>query len=92
VDTTFGKGQEDALVAKVVSEPGPTLICWQHGEIPAIAEAFGAVGPVTPAPPSAWPGMRYDVIWTLTATATGWTFGQQPELLLPGDENSVITS
>ena len=40
VNTSFGKGEEEALIAQVISQPGPTLISWQHGEIPAIAEAF----------------------------------------------------
>src|SRR5205823_5467594 len=68
VNTSYGKGDEDALVAEAASRPGPTLICWQHGEIPAIIQAFNAV---TPTPPTEWPDDRFDVIWTLTATATG---------------------
>jgi hypothetical protein len=43
MNTSFGKGEEKALVAQVISQPGPTLISWQHGEIPAIAEAFPSV-------------------------------------------------
>ncbi len=88
-NTTFGKGEEVSLVAQVTSQPGPTLICWQHVEIPTIAAAFGYV---TPAPPRVWPDDRYDVIWTLTATATGWTFAQLPELALPTDQNTVISN
>ena len=40
VNTSFGKGDEEKLVEHVLAQPGPTLISWQHGEIPAIAEAF----------------------------------------------------
>jgi broad specificity phosphatase PhoE len=87
VNTSFGKGEEEALVQHVISEPGPTLISWQHGEIPAIAEAFPSV---TPAPPSEWPDERFDMIWTLTRTAEGWHFAQLPELALPGDRSTVI--
>jgi hypothetical protein len=87
VNTSFGKGQESELVESVLAGPGPTLICWQHGEIPAIATAFGRV---TPTPPSGWPGDRFDVIWTLTASASGWFFAQIPELIMPGDRAKTI--
>lgn len=89
VNTTYGKGEEDALATDVASQPGPTLICWQHGEIPALARAFPLV---TPYPPSTWPDDRFDVIWTLTATEYGWRFAQFPELALPDDLNMGIAS
>jgi hypothetical protein len=88
VNTAFGKGDEQALARSVESEPGPTLISWQHSEIPDIAESFGTV---TPAPPTEWPDNRYDVVWTLTKTPTGWRFGQIPQMLLPGDRAVAIT-
>jgi hypothetical protein len=87
VDTSFGKGDEEKLVKHVIARPGPTLICWQHGELPAMAEAFPGV---TPTPPSEWPDDRFDVIWTFTKTADGWHFAQMPELLLPQDQAGVI--
>jgi hypothetical protein len=87
VNTSFGKGDEKALVADVTAHPGTTLICWQHGEIPAIVAAFPSV---TPAPPGTWPDDRFDLVWTLTQTADGWHFAQLPELLLPQDQPSVI--
>jgi len=88
VDTSFGKGDEDALASKLTAQPGPTLICWQHGEIPAIVEAFGSVSPT---PPATWPNDRFDEIWTLTATAHGWSFAQIPEMVLPGDQSQPIS-
>jgi broad specificity phosphatase PhoE len=86
-DTTFGKGDEEDLVERVLTQPGPALISWQHGEIPAIAEAFPSV---TPTPPSEWPDDRFDVVWTFTKTADGWHFAQMPELTLPGDRADPI--
>jgi broad specificity phosphatase PhoE len=88
VNTSYGKGDEEKLIEHVLSQPGPTLISWQHGEIPAIAEAFPSV---TPTPPTEWPDERFDVIWTLTKTADGWHFAQLPELVLPQDQDSTIT-
>jgi hypothetical protein len=87
VNSSFGKGDEKALVARAISQPGPTLISWQHGEIPTIAEAFPSV---TPTPPAKWPDDRFDLVWTLTKTADGWHFAQIPELALPQDQANVI--
>jgi broad specificity phosphatase PhoE len=87
VDTSFGKGDEEALVEHALSQPGPTLISWQHGEIPAIAAAFPSV---TPTPPSQWPDDRFDVVWTFAKTGDRWHFAQLPELVLPQDQASVI--
>jgi hypothetical protein len=83
----FGKGEEDRLVQQVTSRPGPALIAWQHGEIPAIAKAFGKT---TPTPPSTWPDNRFDVVWVFTKSSTGWNFAQVPERALPQDQGSVI--
>jgi hypothetical protein len=87
VDTSYSRGDEARLAAHAASEPGPTLICWQHGEIPTMAAALGGV---TPAPPKTWPDDRYDVIWTFTSTGSGWRFQQVPERLLPGDATTGI--
>ena len=72
----------------MIARSGVTLICWQHGEIPAVAEAFPAV---SPPPPSTWPDDRFDVVWTLTSTDNGWQFAQLPEHALPQDQAGVIS-
>jgi hypothetical protein len=87
VNASLGKGDERQLVEQVIAQPGPTLISWQHGEIPTIAAAFPSA---TPTPPSQWPDGRFDVVWTLTKTADGWHFAQVPELVLPNDRADVI--
>lgn len=87
VDTSFSRGDESRLVAHAAAQQGPTLICWQHGEIPAMAAAFGRAAPV---PPRDWPDSRYDVVWKFTSTGTGWRFEQMPERLLPGDSATGI--
>lgn len=87
VDTSFGKGDAEALVDHVTAQPGPTLISWQHGELPAIAAAFPGV---TPTPPSEWPDDRFDMVWTFTKTGDGWRFAQVPELVLPHDQATAI--
>jgi hypothetical protein len=45
---------------------------------------------VTPTPPVEWPDDRFDVVWILTKTPDGWHFAQQPELVLPDDQATVI--
>jgi hypothetical protein len=87
VNTDYGKGDEEKLVDQVITETGPTLISWAHGELPTIADAFPDV---TPTPPKDWPDDRFDVVWTFTKTADGWRFAQVPELLLPQDQDDVI--
>jgi broad specificity phosphatase PhoE len=87
MNTSYGAGDEKKLVEQVIRQPGPTLISWQHGGIPDIAKAFPSV---TPKPPSDWPADRFDVVWTFTKTANGWQFAQVPELVLPGDQDTVI--
>jgi hypothetical protein len=86
-NTSFGKGDEEALVEHVLAGPGPALISWSHSGIPAIAEAFPSV---SPSPPAEWPDDRFDVVWTFTESADGWRFAQVPELVLPGDDADVI--
>jgi broad specificity phosphatase PhoE len=87
VNTEYGKGEEEKLVKDILKQPGTTLISWQHGEIPAIADEFPKV---SPAPPEEWPSDRFDVVWTFTRTADGWHFTQTPELVLPQDHTGVI--
>ena len=87
LNTSYGAGEEKKLVEQAITQPGPTLISWQHSGIPDIAKAFPAV---TPKPPSDWPDDRFDIVWTFTRTADGWQFAQVPELVLPGDQDTVI--
>jgi broad specificity phosphatase PhoE len=87
LNTSYGAGDEKKLVQQVITQPGPTLISWQHGGIPDIAKAFPSV---TPKPPSDWPNNRFDIIWTFTKKAGGWQFAQVPELVLPGDQDTII--
>ena len=90
IDDTFTKGQETALVGKITTLDGVTLVCWQHEAIPAIATAILGSSDGVPDP---WPDDRFDVVWRFTRAAAGgaWTFDQVCELLLPGDSAQPIT-
>lgn len=58
------------------------LICWRHGQIPALASALKARDA-----PSKWPDERFDLIWRLDYGAAGAPkFHILPQLLLYGDK------
>ena len=84
---------EDADAAAIASAmsatPGAPLGSWQHRLLPRIAHHLGEVHPAVP---KKWPEERYDVVWVFTRRGEGsWRFCQVPQLLLAGDEKSVIT-
>ena len=56
------------------------LICWHHGQIPALAAALG----VTDAP-AAWDAQVFNQIWKITYNAGQAKLTILPEGLLPGD-------
>jgi hypothetical protein len=86
---THAKGEEDALVADVVAADGIVLIAWEHERIPAIANLI--LGNATSCPQN-WPGDRFDLVWIFDRRPgnAGWDFDQVPQMLMPGDRNSVI--
>ncbi|RSS78243.1 hypothetical protein EF918_21750 [Streptomyces sp. WAC06614] len=88
VDQSFGHGQEAALAKAVTAQHGTTLISWQHGRIPAIAEALGVV---RPAVPRKWADNRFDEVWVFTREGNTWRFSQVPQLVLAGDVPAPIT-
>ena len=89
VNTTYAKGNVQALVQDITAVHGTVLVCWQHEEIPALA---AALGPVTTPVPTNWPDDRFDLVWAFTRVATGWSFRQVPQLLLAGDHADPISS
>ena len=89
-DTSFTKGEEQALVDQIIPFAGVTLVCWQHEAIPDIALLLIPGGPI----PSPWPGDRFDVVWRFrrAAGATQWAFDQVCPKLLSGDSAEPIAS
>ena len=63
--TAYAEGEEPQLASNVVSQyPGVALICWEHDHIPSLASSLPTVAGT--AIPQAWPGGRFDVVWTFT--------------------------
>ena len=86
---TFLKGQEPELAAAVKAAEDPVLISWQHEAIPEIAALIrGGADHV----PARWPGHVYDLVWVFDLQPSGaWNFTQVPELLMPGDTETLIS-
>ena len=55
------------------------LICWHHGDIPALATALGI------ASPPKWPGTVFDLVWQITWPSGQATLSSQCQMLLYGD-------
>jgi hypothetical protein len=77
-DDRYDKVAEDLLnkpeyVGKII------LVCWHHGNIPALARALDVDNP----PP--WPGSVFDRIWQLDYAGGRPVLSDQPQRLLFGD-------
>jgi len=64
---------EEEFMGKIV------LICWHHGNIPAIAQALGI------AKPPKWDGKVFDRVWQITWPKGKATLVDSPQMLLYGD-------
>ena len=90
IDTGYLKDDYSSMVKNALSCDGVVLICWEHQDIPKIANQI--LGNSTTAPQK-WPGDRFDVVWVFDwdASAGAYSFAQVPQCLLAGDSPSVIT-
>lgn len=89
VDTRFLKEEVGELVAAIRATDGVALISWEHHLIPSIANML--IGDTSSAP-QIWPDDRFDVVWVVTPEISGEVSGFQqfPEMLLAGDQATVI--
>jgi len=86
---THKKSDIDKVAADAMACGGTALICWQHEDIPAIANVI--VGNHTTVPQE-WPGDRFDVVWVfaLGTSRNSYSFHQVPQCLLAGDSPDPI--
>jgi hypothetical protein len=89
IDASFEKDKTAELVKRITTLGGTVLVAWQHEYIPAIAATILGSDKVCP---SHWPGSRFDLVWIFERPSEPsiWSFSQIPQLLLAGDQNSVI--
>jgi hypothetical protein len=84
IDNFFTNEDYAGLARRVLGKPvyaGKTvLICWHHGNIPALAGALGIKD--APAP---WPETQYDRVWRITFADGAPALTELPQRLLPGD-------
>jgi len=89
VDLHFAKGGEADLAKAISAIEGVVLVCWQHEDIAAIANAL------TPRPkgvPQNWPGHRFNLIFKFTrpGNASPWAFQQIVPVMLDGDTSEPL--
>ncbi|HEY6044080.1 MAG TPA: hypothetical protein VIU43_04190 [Nitrosospira sp.] len=89
LDLSHTKGEEDPLVADALSKNGSILIAWEHEAIPAIANQITGDSKTCP---QTWPEDRFDLVWVFDrgSAEKRWSFGQVPQMLLPGDTSDLI--
>lgn len=89
INTTFLKADGVAMINDAMAATGVVLICWEHQDIPAIANQI--LGNATTVPQK-WPGDRFDVVWVfdLNPLTRSYSFNQIPQLLLAGDVPTPI--
>jgi hypothetical protein len=90
IDRRFGNNQSTELAADLrANDQGKViLICWRHGNIPALLRALGAT-PESFLPNGKWPGAVYDWVILLSYDQDGRLIPassrQINEHLMPGD-------
>jgi hypothetical protein len=87
INTDYAKDDWSAMVNEALKSEGVVLICWEHQDIPSIANQI--LGNKTTAPQQ-WPGNRFDVVWVFDRKAGAYEFNQVPQSLLAGDSPDPI--
>ena len=91
IDTRFGNNQsaELATALRETQHGKVILICWRHGNIPALLRALGAATSESLLPRGKWPGSVYDWVLLLSYDQDGHLIPSSSrrinEHLMPGD-------
>jgi hypothetical protein len=87
---TYGLGEEQALVNKLLTLSGVVLVAWEHK---AIIEKILPLLPISSGtPPKKWKGSRFDVVLRFDRAdgATGFAFQELFPMLLSGDSDKSL--
>lgn len=88
VATPYPVGAEHDLAQHLKGLGGFSVVAWEHKRLPRLAAEI--TGPDV-ALPARWPPDRFDLVWLLAADDKGhWRFLQLPQLLLGGDDPTVL--
>ena len=96
IDTRGKKARFKEMADAALQCDGVVLIAWQHQDIPAIGHhilKYTETSGLTV--PASWPGERYDLVWVFdrpSGSGRIGSFSQVPQLLLAGDQPSVIAT
>ena len=91
IDTRFGNNQsaELATALRETQHGKVILICWRHGNIPALLRALGAATSESLLPRGKWPGSVYNWVLLLSYDQDGHLIPSSSrrinEHLMPGD-------
>jgi hypothetical protein len=83
----YVEGQESAVASAAMDCDGVVLIAWQHEELPTMGDAILGEPGTLPK----WPGDRFDLVWVFDLDKDGnYKLSQVPQMLLAGDQSSII--
>ena len=85
INTTWKKKDWSKMTDAALQAKGVALICWQHDDIPNIANKI-----MNQDLAPKWPGDRFDMVWLFTWSSNQYQFTQVPQLLLAGDSDKPI--
>jgi len=90
INTQYLKEDYESMVESALKCDGVVLICWEHQDIPAIANQI--LNNTTTSPQN-WPGDRFDLVWVFDwdPATNAYTFNQVPQCLLAADSSILIT-
>ena len=80
INSTFAVDAYSAAADQVLHKSGTVLMVWEHGAIPALAEALGV------RPPPKWKGKDFDSIWIITYTGGKASLSIDREGIAPSAE------
>jgi hypothetical protein len=93
-DASYKKKHYKDMVTAALRCDGIVLVSWQHEDIPSIGgEILSQTGTGGITVPQTWPGGRYDLVWVFDRPSGAGpitAFTQVPQLLLAGDQSTVI--
>jgi hypothetical protein len=61
IDTKYAVAKDSAVANAIMKKKGVVVVCWEHGNIPAIAKALGVQTPNLK-----WGNNDFDSIWIVT--------------------------
>jgi hypothetical protein len=90
INTHYHKDKYESMVSHALKCDAAVLICWEHQDIPGIANKI--LGNTTTAPQK-WLEHRFDMVWVfdLDSAEGTYTFHQVPQCLLAGDSPTILT-